>query len=169
MIDSDTNQSHTVKLFLTDAWFYKMKLYRLILLLGIFGGTLALPAQAVDLHFHNVIFHRCYHAHSCFVSIPNLPNIFGDVILVRIAGIETPEILGQCTKEKELAVKARNFINTVLENAREIELYDLERGENFNLIARIMANGENVSKLLLDQKFALPATDKTGKPNWCKG
>ncbi len=146
-----------------------MKLYRFILWLWVFWETIASPVAAVDLHFHDVTFHRCYHAHSCFVSIPNLPNIFGDVILVRIAGIETPEILGQCPKEKELAVKARNFINTVLENAREIELYELERGENFNLIARIMANGENVSKLLLDKKFALPASEKAGKPNWCKG
>lgn len=146
-----------------------MNFSRLILLVGLFVGTFTVPVPAVDLHFHNVTFHRCYHAHSCFVSIPHLPNIFGDVILVRIAGIDTPEILGECTEEKELAVKARNFINTVLENAREIELYDLERGENFNLIARIMANGENVSKLLLAQKFALPATEKTGKPNWCKG
>jgi len=146
-----------------------MKLYRLILWVSLFVGTITPPVAAVDPHFHNVTFHRCYHVHSCFVTIPHLPNIFGDVILVRIAGIETPEILGQCTKEKELAVKARNFINTVLENAREIELYDLERGEHFNLIARVMANGENVSRLLLDQKFALPATDKAEKPNWCKG
>lgn len=56
----------------------------------------------------------------------------------------------------------------VLENAREIELFDLERGEHFYLTARIMANGKNVSKLLLDKKFALPATDKAGKPSWCK-
>jgi len=90
------------------------------------------------------------------------------VILIRIAGIITPEILGQCDKEKKLAVKARNFVNTVLENAGEIELFDLERGEYFNLTARIMANGENVSKMLLDKKFALPATDTSGKSNWCK-
>jgi len=141
---------------------------RLLFFAGVWG-TLISPAAAVDPHFHNVVFHRCYHAHSCFVSIPHVPKIFGDVILIRIAGIETPEILGKCDKEKELAVKARNFVNTLLENAREIELYDLERGEHFNLTARIMANGENVSKLLVDQKFALPASEKTKKPNWCSG
>ncbi len=145
-----------------------MKFFRLILLLGIFWGVTPSSVSAIDPHFHNVTFHRCYHAHSCFVSIPNVPNIFGDVILIRIAGIDTPEILGQCDKEKQLALKARNFVNTVLENAREIELFDLERGEHFYLTARIMANGKNVSKLLLDKKFALPATDKPGKPNWCK-
>jgi endonuclease YncB( thermonuclease family) len=143
-----------------------MKPYRFLLLLSLFWVTSS-PAEAMEPHFHNVTFHRCYHAHSCFVSIPNLPKIFGDVILIRIAGIETPEILGQCDKEKELANKARNYVNTVLENAREIELYDLERGEHFNLIARIMANGKSVSKLMIDKKFALPANDKTGKPNWC--
>ena len=146
-----------------------MKLSRLLLFLGAFWGISTLPAEAVDPHFHDITFHRCYHAHSCFVSIPYVPKIFGDVILVRIAGIETPEILGQCEKEKKLAEKARNFVNTVLENAREIELYDLERGEHFNLTARIMANGENVSKMLLEKKFAQPASNKGGKPNWCKG
>ena len=145
-----------------------MKLFHCILFSGILLGGAFSPVLAIDPHFHNVTFHRCYHAHSCFVSIPNVPNIFGDVLLIRIAGIDTPEILGQCDKEKQLALKARNFVNTVLENAREIELFDLERGEHFYLTARIMANGKNVSKLLLDKKFALPATDKTGKPNWCK-
>lgn len=150
-------------------WAIIMKLFRPLLCLCIFLGSLVGSVAAVDLHFHNVTFHRCYHAHSCFVSIPNIPKIFGDVILIRIAGIETPEILGKCDKEKQLAIKARNFVNTLLENAREIELYDIERGEHFNLIARIMANGKNVSELLLDQKFAVPTTDKAGKPDWCEG
>ena len=146
-----------------------IKRFRLFLLLCIFWMAPFSPVAAIDPHFHNVTFHRCYHVHSCFVSIPNVPDIFGDVILIRIAGIITPEILGQCDKEKKLAVKARNFVNTVLENAGEIELFDLERGEYFNLTARIMANGENVSKMLLDKKFALSATATSGKSNWCKG
>ena len=137
-----------------------------LLFFGLVWASPISPVAAVDPHFHDVTFHRCYHPHSCFVTIPYVPKIFGDVLLVRIAGIETPEILGHCEKEKELAIKARNFVNTLLENAKEIELYDLERGEHFNLTARIMANGENVSKLLLDQKFAKPVTSK-GKPNWC--
>ena len=87
--------------------------------------------------------------------------------MIRLAGIETPEILGKCQKEKQLAADARNFVNTILENAKEIDLYDLERGENFNLIARIMANGRNVSDLLIKEKFAVPISNNRSKPDWC--
>jgi endonuclease YncB( thermonuclease family) len=121
-----------------------------------------------DIHFHNVTYHRCYHAHSCFVTIPGVPLIFGDVLLVRIAGIDTPEILGECEQEKKLASKARNFVNTVLNNAQEIDLHEIERGENFNLVAKIIANGKNLSELLLKNEFALPQDDPPKKQNWCK-
>jgi len=126
-----------------------------------------LSAYANDRHFHHVTFHRCYHAHSCFITIPFLPPIFGDILMVRLAGIETPEIIGKCEKEKKLAGDARNFVNTILENAKEIDLYDLERGQHFNLIARIMANGKNVSDLLIKEKFAVPTPKNRSKPDWC--
>lgn len=87
--------------------------------------------------------------------------------MVRLAGIETPEIIGKCEKEKKLAGDARNFVNTILENAKEIDLYDLERGQHFNLIARIMANGKNVSDLLIKEKFAVPTPKNRSKPDWC--
>ena len=87
--------------------------------------------------------------------------------MVRLAGIDTPEILGKCEKEKKLAADARNYVNTILENAKEIDLYDLERGEHFNLIARIMANGKNVSELLIKEKFAVPVSGNQSKADWC--
>ncbi|MEC4673485.1 MAG: thermonuclease family protein [Nitrospirota bacterium] len=129
--------------------------------------TFPVSAYANDRHFHQVTFHRCYHAHSCFVTIPYLPPIFGDILMVRLAGVDTPEILGKCEKEKKLAADARNFVNTILENAKKIDLYDLERGQHFNLVARIMANGKNVSDLLIKEKFAVPISSNQSKPDWC--
>ena len=130
-------------------------------------GDFSVSAYANDVHFHRVTFHRCYHVHSCFVTIPYIPPIFGDILMVRLAGIDTPEILGKCEKEKKLAADARNYVNTILENAKEIDLYDLERGEHFNLIARIMANGKNVSELLIKEKFAVPVSGNQSKADWC--
>lgn len=136
------------------------------LLLWVLTPPLATAETAA--HFHNVTYHRCYHAHSCFVSIPGLPSIFGDVLLIRLAGIDTPEILGKCDQEKQLAKKARDYVNTVLFNAREIDLYDLERGEHFNLVARVVANGKNLSEQLIKRKFAVPHKEGNQKPDWCK-
>jgi len=129
-----------------------------------------IPSSFADskIHFHNVTYHRCYHAHSCFVTIPGVPSIFGDVLLVRIAGIDTPEILGECDQEKKLANEARNFVNTVLHNAKEIDLYEIERGEHFNLVAKIMANGKNLSELMVKKEFALRQKDPPKKRNWCQ-
>ncbi len=136
------------------------------LLLWVLISPLATAETAA--HFHNVTYHRCYHAHSCFVSIPGLPTIFGDVLLIRLAGIDTPEILGKCEQEKQLAKKARDYVNTVLFNAREIDLYDLERGEHFNLVARVVANGKNLSEQLIKRKFAIPRKEGNQKTDWCK-
>ena len=87
--------------------------------------------------------------------------------MVRLAGIETPEILGKCEREKKLAADARNYVNTILENAKDIELHDIERGEHFNLVARIMANGKNVADMLVKEHFAVPAPNPSSKTDWC--
>lgn len=141
----------------------------LLIGLGVCLWGFPTPLLAGDVHFHNVKFHRCYHAHSCFVTIPGVPDIFGDILLIRLEGIETPEILGKCEEEKKLAKEARNYVNTILENAREIDLFNLERGEHFNLIAKIMVNGKNISELMIKKKFAVPSSEKNPKPDWCKG
>ena len=45
--------------------------------------------------FEHTIFHECYDGDPCTISLPGLPDVFGDHIPVRLVGIDAPEIKGQ--------------------------------------------------------------------------
>ena len=49
-------------------------------------------------------------------------------------GIDTPEIRGKCQYEKDLALKARDFVRVKLANAKEIKLTNLQRGKYFRIV-----------------------------------
>jgi micrococcal nuclease len=42
--------------------------------------------------FDHVQFHKCYDGDTCIVSLPGLPDVFGDRISIRLVGIDAPEI-----------------------------------------------------------------------------
>ena len=54
-------------------------------------STLASPALATD--FNNVTYHRCYDGDTCTFTIPGVHPLFGEKISVRIAVMETAEVL----------------------------------------------------------------------------
>jgi len=46
---------------------------------------------------------------------------------VRLAGVDTPEIRGKCQAEKDLAVRARDFVKARVGNT--VRLYDIQHGK----------------------------------------
>src|SRR5437016_2415285 len=68
-----------------------------------------LPLQAGP--FSRVIFHHSYDGDTCTVTLPGLPDVFGERISIRLVGIDAPEIKGRCEQEKRLAMQARDFLN----------------------------------------------------------
>ena len=57
----------------------------------------------------NVQWLGCHDGDTCAFNIL-LPAIFGTDIGVRLSGIDAPEILGKCDKEKQLALMARDYL-----------------------------------------------------------
>ncbi|WP_238924484.1 thermonuclease family protein [Candidatus Vesicomyidisocius sp. SY067_SCS001] len=82
-------------------------------------------------------------------------------------GIDTPEIRGKCQYEKNIAIKARNFVRGKLNNAEEIKLTNLQRGKYFRVIANIMVDGVSLGQELLDNELAYSYYGGK-KLNWCK-
>ncbi|MCH8039746.1 MAG: hypothetical protein IH977_05295 [Nitrospinae bacterium] len=80
---------------------------------------------------------------------------------------DTPEIRAKCAREKELAIEAREYIRTTLSRARRIDLIDASRGDFFRVWARIVADGQDLTALLLHQNLGVPYTgDRKSRP-WC--
>lgn len=116
----------------------------------------------------NVEFVSCYDGDTCTfnILIPDCPPIFCEKIPVRISGIDAPELRGRCEAETALATLARDTVNQVLSKAARIELHDLQRGIYFRVVARIVADGEDIGTLLIQHGMAREYEGKR-KP-WCE-
>ena len=100
------------------------------------------------------------------VDIDSLPPIVGKNIPIRLNGVDTPEIRGKCKYEKDLAIKARDFVRNKLANAKEIKLNNLQRGKYFRVVANVIVDGVSLEQELLDNKLAYKYTGGK-KSSWC--
>ena len=100
------------------------------------------------------------------VDIDLLPPIVGKNIPIRLNGVDTPEIRGKCKYEKDLAIKARDFVRNKLANAKEIKLNNLQRGKYFRVVANVMVDGVSLEQELLDNELAYKYTGGK-KSSWC--
>jgi len=100
------------------------------------------------------------------VDIDSLPPIVGKNIPIRLNGVDTPEIQGKCKYEKDLAIKARDFVRNKLANAKEIKLNNLQRGKYFRVVANVMVDGVSLEQELLDKEFAYKYAGGK-KSSWC--
>ena len=101
------------------------------------------------------------------VNIDSLPPIVGKNIAIRVNGVDTPEIQGKCRYEKNLALKARDFVRNKLANAKEIKLTNLQRGKYFRVVANVLVDGVSLEQELLDNKLAYEYSGGK-KLSWCK-
>jgi len=101
------------------------------------------------------------------VDINSLPPIVGKNIRIRVNGVDTPEIRGKCQYEKNLALKARDFVRARLANAKEIKLTNLQRGKYFRVVANVVVDGISLERELLDNKLAYEYSGGK-KLSWCK-
>ena len=99
-------------------------------------------------------------------DIDSLPPIVGKNIPIRLNGVDTPEIRGKCQYEKDLALKARDFVRNKLANAKEIKLTKLQRGKYFRFVADVMIDGVSLEQELLDNELAYKYTGGK-KSSWC--
>ncbi len=101
------------------------------------------------------------------VDIDSLPPIVGKNIPIRVNGVDTPEIRGKCKYEKNLALKARDFVRAKLANAKEIKLTNLQRGKYFRVVANVLVDGVSLEQELLDNELAYEYSGGK-KLSWCK-
>ena len=113
-----------------------------------------IPSTMVAADFPGVGYVRCYDGDTCTFNIANIPEIFGEKISVRIAGIDTPEIRGKCEHEKSRAKEARDFVRELLFEAKQIDLTSCERGKYFRLVCNVIVDGKDLAEILLENGYA---------------
>ncbi|MEW5251657.1 thermonuclease family protein [Microbulbifer discodermiae] len=129
-----------------------------IILALLFLPTLALarPVEVVSI----------YDGDSFTANVPGWPDIVGKRIGVRVKGVDTPELRGKCQAEKELARKAKQFAVTLLRDAQEVRLEEIERDKYFRLLAEVWVDGKRLDQLLIGANLGYEYHGGKRR-NWC--
>ena len=63
--------------------------------------------------------------------------------------------------------KARNRVVEILKNEKKIDLAGIMRGKYFRIVATIVADGQNVNQLLIDEGLARHYSGREKRKGWC--
>ncbi len=89
-------------------------------------------------------------------------------VLIRLAGIDTPELKGKCDSERAMAVEARSYLEAALASGRALlkdVTFDKYGGR---AVARVeSAEGEDIATRMIAAKLARTYHGKT-KRGWCE-
>ena len=98
------------------------------------------------------------------IDIPNIPDVFGKNIAVRIRGIDTPELNDKREEIKTIAIKAKEELEKLLLNSKNITLYNLGRDKYFRLLASVKVGNIDVAEYMI--KKGLAKSYDGGKKVW---
>lgn len=87
------------------------------------------------------------------------------VARVRLAGVDTPELSGDCDEERAAARRARAFVEARIGPA--VRLYEVRRGRYGRAVARVVtAEGADLAALLIATGLGRPY-DGGRRAGWC--
>lgn len=130
---------------------------------------LSFPSLAEEKNYGDVIVSKVEGVHdgdTITVTVNKWPAVSGEKIPVRIDGVDTPEINGDCPVEKELAQKAKQFTITFLQTDKRIYLRKMKRDKYFRILADVTVGTKSLSQELIASGLAKPYAGGK-KESWC--
>lgn len=103
-----------------------------------------------------------------FSSLKNYPPL--NIVSIRLRGIDTPESYRpKCEKERELGLKAKQFVVDLIGDSSKIRVFDYDWGKyGSRIIGVVIVNGKNLGEELVQAGLAVPYTGVGPKHNWCQ-
>ena len=141
----------------------KALVFQMIILISFAFNASAAERLYGDAQISKVI--KVYDGDTFYADIDGWPDIVGDRIGIRIAGIDTPEIRTKCESEKQLARTARRLAENLLKHAEIIEIRNIRRGKYFRIVADVFIDGQNLADLMIKNGLAKPY-DGGHKHSW---
>ena len=118
--------------------------------------------------YQGAVYVRNYDGDTIRFDLPGYPPIAGDDIRVRVNGIDTPEIKGECEQEKYDAQQAKEMVADILKDAEQIVLRNMERGKYFRIAADVIVDGESLGDMLIEAGMAVRYDGGKKNKNWCE-
>lgn len=88
------------------------------------------------------------------INIPNIPDVFGKNIAVRIRGIDTPELNDSREEIRKISIQAKEELEKLLFSGGKVILYNLGRDKYFRLLASVKVDNVDVSEYLIKKGLA---------------
>ena len=86
-------------------------------------------------------------------------------VSVRVDGIDTPEIRGRCQAEKDLAIRARDFVRATVGEA--VQLTNVRLGKYAGrVIAVVWVGGQSLAEMIIAEGLGRPY-DGGVREGWC--
>lgn len=88
----------------------------------------------------------------------------------RLMGYDTPEtIFAKCDAERMLGLKAKERLEDLIATSRETRLLvNWRRKDRYGRgLARLMIDGRDVARILVDEGLARPYDGRTRRKGWC--
>ncbi|MBC6497935.1 MAG: thermonuclease family protein [Alphaproteobacteria bacterium GM7ARS4] len=88
---------------------------------------------------------------------------------IRLRGIDTPELRGKCPYEKDMAQKARLYLQELIDEHAHLFIEDIEEDIYPNRIIATLTNKtrDNIALELIHAKLARPHGKKDKRRPWC--
>ena len=104
----------------------------------------------------------CYDGDTCYVTVD------GKKTKIRLLELDTPEISKpKCEIERELGLKARDYLNALIAEASTIELKtDYVEDYYGRILSYLIIDGEDVSTKIVNNKLGV-VYDRYNKKDWC--
>ena|SRR3989338_7095038 len=141
----------------------------------LFFALISLPSLSEPDCQHDAKTFRCvkvlknYDGDTITVDIPGVHPLVGENISVRVIGIDTPEMKGKGSCEKEAAQVAKELVGSMLKSAKRVDLINVQRDKYFRILATVEADGRSIADALIKQKLAYAYDGgKKLQPNWCQ-
>jgi micrococcal nuclease len=100
------------------------------------------------------------------IDLLGVHPLLGKRLPVRLKGIDTPEMRGTSEEIKVLAEQAREFTESTLKNAKQIELRNPERGKYFRIVAEVWVDDKPLAELLKEEGLAKDYDGEGKRPEW---
>jgi endonuclease YncB( thermonuclease family) len=124
-------------------------------------------------NFENVEYLKSVDGDTFKVNIPDVHDLLGKEVNIRVRDIDAPEIQNhrvKCDKEKVLGEAAKEFLDDLLTNSKSIDLLKVDRGKFFVIEADVTVDGLDLAAVLTETGHAKywDGKNTSERPNWCR-
>ena len=108
-----------------------------------------------------------YDGDTIYITMPGLPSELSEM-LVRVAGVDTPEIRGKCISERVSAIRARDFVIRSLAGANSVSFCNPKWGKyGKRVIAEVVLDGKSLAATIIERGLGRPYHGGR-REGWCQ-